>query len=168
METGAGLLAGRPIAAIDLRLIDDEILVTGDHVNKGYLGGIGDSDNKLPLEGRIWHRTGDAGHLDAEGNLWLRGRLSGKAGPHYPFEIETPARQWPGARRAALVALDEKPVLAIEGDEAHRATWRSAAAVLGIDQVILIPQMPLDRRHQSKIDLPALKNYLQRNFKRLG
>lgn len=163
METGAGLLAGRPIAAIDLRLVTDEILVTGDHVNKGYLGGQGDSDNKVNLDGRIWHRTGDAGHLDAEGNLWLRGRLSGKAGNHYPFEIETPARQWPGVRRAALVALNDKPVLAIEGDEAHRPTWQKEAANLGITEVIPVPQIPLDRRHQSKIDLQALRRSLQRS-----
>lgn len=162
METGAGLLAGRPIAAIDLRLINDEILVTGDHVNKGYLGGQGDSENKVSLDGRIWHRTGDAGHLDAEGNLWLRGRLSGKAGNHYPFEIETPARQWPGVRRAALVALDQKSILAIEGNETHLATWQSAAATLGITEVIVTPKVPLDRRHQSKIDLPALRAYLRR------
>lgn len=166
METGSGLLAGRPITAIDLRLVDDEILVTGDHVNKGYLGGKGDSDNKLPLDGRIWHRTGDAGHLDAGGNLWLRGRLSGKAGNHYPFEIETPARQWPGVRRAALVALNEKPVLAIEGDETHHTTWQTSAAALGIDQVIAIPRMPLDRRHQSKIDLQALRRDLPKFSRR--
>lgn len=166
MEGGAGLLAGRPIAAIDMRLVEDEILVTGDHVNKGYLEGKGDSDNKVSHEGRIWHRTGDAGQLDPAGNLWLRGRLSGKAGAHYPFEIETPARQWPGVRRVALVTLEEKPILAIEGDETHRKTWQSEAATLGIDEVIPVPKIPLDRRHQSKIDLAALRKSIQRRYGR--
>lgn len=165
METGSGLLAGRPITAIDLRLVEDEILVTGDHVNKGYLGGKGDSDNKVSLDGRIWHRTGDAGHLDAEGNLWLRGRRSGKAGTHYPFEIEAPARLWLGVRRAALVALEQRPILAIEGDETHLTAWQFAASTLGITQVILISQIPLDRRHQSKIDLQTLKTYLARRYR---
>ncbi|UXN73237.1 AMP-binding protein [Devosia sp. A8/3-2] len=49
METGAGLLAGRPIGAVDVRLIDHEIIVTGNHVNKSYLGGQGDADNKMRL-----------------------------------------------------------------------------------------------------------------------
>jgi olefin beta-lactone synthetase len=78
MQTGAGLLAGRPIGAVDLTLIDEEIVVTGDHVNKSYLGGQGDADNKTSIDGRIWHRTGDAERLDADGSLWLRGRISGR------------------------------------------------------------------------------------------
>jgi acyl-CoA synthetase (AMP-forming)/AMP-acid ligase II len=161
METGAGLLAGRPIDRIDLRLVDDEILVTGAHVNKGYLGGQGDVENKSSIDGRIWHRTGDAGRLDAEGNLWLRGRVSGRVGGLYPFEIEAPARTWPGVRRAALVAMQDKPVLAVEGDESHRDAWKSSAAELGIDAVIPVARIPMDRRHRSKIDQRSLQNLLR-------
>jgi acyl-CoA synthetase (AMP-forming)/AMP-acid ligase II len=98
MTTGAGLLAGRPSSGTQLRIIDDEIVVTGRHVNRGYLNGVGDADNKLHLDGQIWHRTGDAGRLDPDGFLWLRGRLSARAQTLYPFEAEIAARSWPGVR----------------------------------------------------------------------
>jgi olefin beta-lactone synthetase len=162
METGSGLLAGQPIGAVDIRLIDQEILVTGDHVNKSYLGGQGDADNKITLDGRVWHRTGDAGRLDAEGNLWLRGRLSGRCGEVYPFQVEAPARLWAGVKRTALVPIDGRPMLAIEGDEAQLGVWKEAAAGLGVDTVVRIGHMPMDRRHQSKIDHPALRKLMHR------
>ena len=41
MQSGKGLLAGRPVPETQLRIIDDEIVVAGDHVNKGYLDGCG-------------------------------------------------------------------------------------------------------------------------------
>lgn len=156
METGAGLLAGQPISAVSLRLVDTEILVTGDHVNKSYLGGEGDVDNKVTLENHIWHRTGDAGHIDAGGFLWLKGRHSGACGTLYPFEIEAPARLWPGVKRAALVSVYAMPVLAIEGDATHLAQWQKAAKGMGVDTIVPIAHMPMDRRHHSKIDHKAL------------
>ncbi|MET3924249.1 AMP-binding protein [Devosia sp. 2618] len=162
MKSGMGLLAGKPIAAIGLKLLDDEIVVTGDHVNKGYLGGQGDAENKLNLHGTIWHRTGDAGRIDTDGALWLCGRLSGRCGTLYPFEVEAPSRFWPGVRRSALVAIDDKPVLALEGDDAHLAQWQKAAADIGVERVVSIARMPMDRRHHSKVDYNALKNTLVR------
>ena len=61
MRGGGGLLAGRPVPDIRLRSCDDEIVVTGDHVNKGYLDRADDRTTKLAIDGTIWHRTGDAG-----------------------------------------------------------------------------------------------------------
>lgn len=163
METGSGLLAGRPISAIDIRLLEHEIVVSGNHVNKSYLGGRGDADNKMTMDGAIWHRTGDAGRLDADGLLWLRGRLSGRCGELYPFEIEAPARLWAGVKRAALVAIDGKSVLAIEGEEARSGMWQEATAGMGVDTLMRVRHMPMDRRHQSKIDQRRLIDLLRRS-----
>ncbi|MGP0093915.1 MAG: AMP-binding protein [Xanthobacteraceae bacterium] len=156
MRGGAGLLAGRPIAEIELKIANDEIIVTGEHVNKGYLDPADNLTTKLVQDGKTWHRTGDAGRVDESGRLWLLGRLDGRAGNFFPFSIEAAARFWPGVRRAALVAIDQKPLLAIEGDAGALAQWQRQADRFGGLYVVAVKTIPLDRRHRSKVDYPAL------------
>lgn len=160
MRGGAGLLAGPIIAEARVQLLDDEIVVTGAHVNKGYLDGVGDDANKLRRDGEIWHKTGDAGRIDAQGRLWLLGRKEGRAGRHYPFSIEVAARFWPGVRRVALVPGADDPVLAVEGDESCRAQWTRLAEQHGGIRIRPVARIPLDRRHRSKVDYVALKSIL--------
>jgi olefin beta-lactone synthetase len=161
MRSGAGLLAGPIIPEARVRLLDDEIIVTGEHVNKGYLDGIGDEANKLKRDGEIWHRTGDAGRIDEQGRLWLLGRKEGRAGNCYPFNIEVAARFWPGVRRVALVPGTEAPVLAVEGDESRYEQWTNLAKEHGDIRVRAVGRVPLDRRHRSKVDYVALKSVLR-------
>jgi acyl-CoA synthetase (AMP-forming)/AMP-acid ligase II len=156
MRAGGGILAGRPIDGLGLRIVDDEIVVTGAHVNKSYLGGFGDAENKLRLDGETWHRTGDAGCLDDAGNLWLHGRLSARAGDFYPFDVEVPARTWPGVRRAAMLPELVPPRIILEGIESSPGAWQSEANVLGNIRVVH-GRVPFDRRHRSKIDYIALR-----------
>lgn len=156
MREGKGLLAGHPIPEIELQIIDDEIVVTGDHVNKGYLDPSQDAANKITLAGRIWHRTGDAGRLDQSGRLWLLGRREARVGKLYPFAVEVAARGWPGVRRAALVGIEGRAVLAVEGDRSEIGEWRTRAAALDVGTVRWVGTIPLDRRHGSKIDYYAL------------
>jgi olefin beta-lactone synthetase len=156
MRSGAGLVAGPPVAGLQMRLIDDEIVVTGAHVNKGYLGGLGDAENKPVIDGEVWHRTGDAGRLDDRGRLWLLGRRGAAAGGLYPFQIEAAARLWPGVRRVALVPGSMPPLLAIEGDAAQAALWRREAARFDGLRVV-DTNVPLDRRHRSKVDYVELE-----------
>lgn len=156
MKSGGGLLAGRPINGVSLRIREDEILVSGAHVNKGYLGGIGDAENKVHSDGEIWHRTGDAGYLDDKGLLWLRGRLTSRAGHIYPFDIEVTARSWPGVTQAALVPGTVPPILALDGMEGRSGEWKNAAGAIG-DIAIVKIKIPLDRRHRSKVDYIELR-----------
>lgn len=163
MRTGGGLLAGKPSPHVRLRLLDDEIVVTGDHVNKSYMDTARNASSKLTLEGEVWHRTGDAGRLDDEGRLWLLGRLAGRAGSHYPFGIEAAARFWPGVRRCALIGTANGSVLAIEGNAAHRSAWTTAATALGDIRIAVLKTIPLDRRHRSKVDYQALATAVTRS-----
>lgn len=161
MGQGRGLLVGHPVPDLHLRIAGDEIQVAGAHVNPGYLDPTHDTDNKLPEGGLIWHRTGDAGRLDADGRLWLLGRLGSQVliggAAHFPFQIEVAARQWPGVTQAALIADQGQPVLALAGDAAQLPTWQGAAAQLGIRRVRHLHGLPMDRRHGSKIDVKALR-----------
>lgn len=156
MRAGAGLLAGRPTARTRLDLSNDEIIVTGPHVNKSYLGGIGDSDSKLGRNGEIWHRTGDAGRLDEDGRLWLLGRAKAKAGRYFPFQVEAAARFWPGVRQAALIPERMPEMLALAGDTTHEKLWRRKAQDDFGLTIAVVDAIPLDRRHRSKVDYTAL------------
>lgn len=162
MRGGKGLLAGHPVAGLELRIEGGEILVAGAHVNRGYLDPTRDAETKVNDGDRIWHRTGDAGHLDAEGRLWLLGRHGAEVAGLHPFAIETAARTWPGVTAAALAAIRGKPYLAIEGDAAHLEHWQKAASELGDVRVCPLQRIPLDRRHRSKVDYPALTADLER------
>lgn len=156
METGAGLLAGKPVSQTKARIIDDEIVVTGDHVNKSYLDGRGDEENKIMIDDEIWHRTGDAGRFDEHGRLWLRGRWSAKSGELFPFEIEVAARSWNGVNAAALIPNTSPSKLAIEGSEPAQGAWQNQAAKIGKIEVIKVDEIPLDSRHRSKVDYAKL------------
>ncbi|WP_435102012.1 AMP-binding protein [Arhodomonas sp. AD133] len=167
MSQGHGLLAGYPVETIHLRIVDDEIQVAGEHVNKGYLNPARDAENKIREGGTVWHRTGDAGRLDAHGRLWLLGRLTAIAshdnGTIYPFSVETAARSWAGVRCAALCRSGDRLALAIEGDSRKLPHWRIQAGALGIDVVRHVTRMPMDRRHRSKVDYAALATVLRRS-----
>lgn len=177
---GKGLLAGPPTPGTDLAILKDawgiprsslaaadfdalrlpqgaigEIVVAGDHVVRSYVGGIGDGESKINVDGRIWHRTGDAGWLDAQGRLWLVGRCAYRLKENlYPLQVEAAARMALGPRPLAAANVDGAAVLVVEGV--------APQAGFGVDRVVSVAKIPLDRRHQSKIDYATLKALLAR------
>lgn len=93
IKNGHGILAGNIVGVDECKLIKTgikeigeisqeefedmqteigEIVVTGKNVLNGYVGGIGDKENKFTVEGKKFHRTGDLGVFDDKGRLWLR------------------------------------------------------------------------------------------------
>jgi acyl-CoA synthetase (AMP-forming)/AMP-acid ligase II len=188
MRSGRGLLAGTPVQEVTLRILQDrwgtpraemtaaefaretkppgeagEIVVTGEHVLKGYLGGVGDDETKFQVGGKTWHRTGDAGFMDEFGRLWLLGRcvakIDGIQGSLYPLGIECAAMAHPEVRRAAALSHAGKRLLVIEADEDEslEVRLRKATAWASLDEVIFVNSMPVDKRHNAKIDYPALR-----------
>jgi acyl-CoA synthetase (AMP-forming)/AMP-acid ligase II len=145
-----------------------EIVVSGAHVLPGYLNGIGDAETKFRLDSMVWHRTGDSGYVDDAGRLWLLGRASAKItdgrGALYPFAVECAARQQPGIRRAALVLHAGKRILLLEPDSAAPSldTLRAALAWADLDDLQVWREIPMDRRHNAKVDYPELKRRLAR------
>lgn len=165
MAGGKGLLVGHPVPQIALRIQDNEIQVAGAHVNDGYLDPTHSRENKIAEGGVIWHRTGDAGTLDDLGRLWLWGRIGSDVTTHsgriYPFAIEVAARHWPGVTRSALVAVNDHPVLCVQGQAEHLPDWRRAAQGFGVPKVVPVQHIPMDKRHASKVDRKTLLTQLR-------
>ena len=144
-----------------------EIVVSGDHVLRGYLDGMGDDETKIPDGERVWHRTGDAGYFDADGRLWLLGRCAARVndscGVLYPFAVECAASEVPGVQRSASVSHRGRRVLVVEtmhdavevrGALLQRLSWARLADVRTVRRV------PVDNRHNAKVDYPALARML--------
>ena len=186
MRGGAGLIAGCPVPQTSVRIVPfalsdarrfegvlrgekrvdagtrGEILVSGRHVVPGYLHGRGDEGTKFRVDGVIWHRTGDAGHVDALGRLWLLGRVRGtindSRGMLHPFAVECAARLLLPGRRSVLTAHDGKRILLVADhlDAADGAALESGLRWAKLDRIIGGVDIPLDRRHNSKVDYRAL------------
>ena len=140
-----------------------EIVVSGGHVLPGYLDGQGDHETKFKVEGESWHRTGDCGYFDDRGRLWLAGRAAAKVvdnrGAIYPFSVECAASGRPEIARIALIGYQGRRLLAVEwapGSKPGAADLIESLRWASIDEVLPVRRIPVDRRHNSKIDYPAL------------
>lgn len=154
-----------------------EIVVRGTHVLSGYLHGLGDAETKFQVEGSSWHRTGDAGYVDQQGRLWLLGRCSARIqdewGILYPFAVEAAVSQLPQVHRSAFVQHQGKRVLVLEfrsteSVEIIQSTLiqlNQQLAWASVQQFLVVPQIPVDRRHNAKIDYPALAILLEHRLK---
>ncbi|MCC2315593.1 alpha/beta fold hydrolase [Cellulomonas xiejunii] len=133
--------------------------------------GPGDGHDALDgvAPGARWHRTGDVGHLDAEGRLWVEGRLAHVLltadGPVTPVGPEQRAQSVPGVRRAGVVGVGprgtQQVVVVVETEPGARrpslATPALTAAVRAavgpaVAAVLVVPDLPTDVRHNSKVD----------------
>ncbi|MEP7117946.1 MAG: AMP-binding protein, partial [Acidobacteriota bacterium] len=194
MRDGGGLLAGVPVPEIALRVVAEpwhsapigalsaaqferrwaatgqpgEIVVHGAHVLPGYLGGRGDAEAKFGVDGCVWHRTGDAGTLDAAGRLWLLGRCSARVedadGALYPFSVECAAVHCAGVARAAFTTHEGRRVLLVQPAPGVVVDLTAVAAAVGwarVREVRAYPVIPVDRRHNAKVDYPALPALLR-------
>lgn len=191
MRGGGGLVVGMPCAQTRVRLIapervfvgpvseeefeslalpaggEGEIVVAGPQVLTGYLDGIGDAETKIRAGADIWHRTGDCGRFDASGRLVLLGRCSARVrtpdGAHWhPFAIEAAAMEVPGVRRAAFVLSDGVRLLVVEPADAGPAPDAFAGfSGKGVQSLCFVAKIPTDRRHNAKVEYPALHRILR-------
>ena len=70
--------------------------------------------------------------------------------------------QNPAIRRAALAAVDGRRVLAIETEERLPAdVILRSLSWTNLDQVVFLDRIPVDKRHNAKIDYVALNRKLQ-------
>lgn len=163
-----------------------EILVSGNHVLKQYIDNpSANKENKIPRENvaetkAVWHRTGDCGYLDEKGRLWLSGRIKDviqiKDKALQPYPIEQSLDQDEDITRAAVLSHSDQVCIFVQvNDQSSCSSTEIQQRILStvVDvlkpleihsiQYIEIDQMPVDGRHNSKIDRPLLRDGLKDN-----
>ena len=99
---------GKVLAGREVKLAEDgEILVRGGGVAAGYWNG---NELSTVVTDDGWYRTGDVGELDAEGNLYFKGRkkevIVTPAGMNvYPDDLEAALRRQPEVKEAIVIPL---------------------------------------------------------------
>lgn len=153
-----------------------EIVVRGPHVLRGYVDNpAATRENKIPgPDGQLWHRTGDTGYLDGEGRIWVTGRLKDQVQVNgrkvEPYPVEAALNALNGVARAAFIsdaAGEPAAVLQLHAGVDAAAVFRSARECLAARELAgvrcqPVPVMPVDGRHNSKIDRVTLKEQISR------
>ncbi|WP_307807525.1 alpha/beta fold hydrolase [Naasia sp. SYSU D00948] len=174
-ETGAA--TGTPGDAAG---ITGEIVVSAPHVRDGYDRlwlTQREADWRDP-DGSRWHRMGDVGHLDEQGRLWVEGRLVHVLvtadGVVTPVGREQRIGALAGIARAGLAGVGprgtQQPVAVVETDpparrprlaDAALAARVRAAAGIPLAAVLVVPRLPTDIRHNSKVDRTRLSHWAE-------
>ena len=165
---------GRALPGVEIRIVEDggsdavpgadgEIWVRTPSSTRGYLG---DPAAVSPIDADGWLRTGDLGHLDGDGYLYVTGRIKNLiicGGFNIvPEELEAALAEDPGVRDAAVVGiaderLGEVPIAVVEGaGDAEGILERVAERLAPYKRprrVLVVDELP--RVPNGKVDLPA-------------
>lgn len=165
-----------------------EIIVRGAVVTTEYYGKaaatgaakIQDADGN-----GFWHRMGDVGRLDEQDRFWFWGRMSQRvttsAGPMFTIPCEAIFNQHPKIYRSALVGIgprgQQTPAIVAEplpgqmprDKEASdrliaelRELGKSKPHTAGIKTILLYKSLPVDVRHNVKINREQLARWAAR------
>ena len=155
-----------------------EVRVRAAHQRLGYDRLWHTTHLASPADGT--HATGDIGTIDADGRLWIGGRtghvIRTATGPVAPTPIERAVDMLDGIRRSAAVGVGpagaQVVVVIAEMSDAGRRPRQSSldridriraavAEATGLDVAacLEVPSLPVDRRHNSKIDRTHLADW---------
>jgi len=194
---GNGVCVGLPVSGVRVALsplgpdgaatgpltseagVTGEICVAADHLKDHYDRlWFTEQDSR---DGE-WHRTGDVGHLDEHGWLWVEGRLGHVIptadGVVTPVGVERQTESVDGVARAAAVGVGptgaQQVVVVVEraGPAERRADGPlvvgpladavRAAVSVPVAAVLAVPGLPVDIRHNSKIDRVRVAAWAER------
>lgn len=203
----AGVCVGRPVPGVTLRIaplaadgapgeddsltdapdVSGEVVARAPHVKSHYDRLWGTQRHTAHPTG--WHRTGDIGHLDAQGRLWIEGRgihtVTTERGPVTPGGIESRVERIEAVRSAAVVGIGpagrqrvavvlvpergvdarlhgDSPVAAPDLAAAVRRAAGDGPGTAPVAAVLVRDRLPVDIRHASKIDRTALARWASR------
>ncbi|GMA25462.1 hypothetical protein GCM10025864_32210 [Luteimicrobium album] len=210
-----GVLVGEPVESVtvrispldadgaatgeadDVRGVTGEVVVSAPHLKDHYdrlwltdRAAVRDTGADTPAArgtGERWHRTGDVGHLDDDGRLWIEGRLSHVIvtadGVVTPVGPEQRVDALDGVRRSGVVGVGprgtQQLVAVVEPEEPRSRVRRGplararladadlaarvrAAVGRPVAAVLVVPTLPTDIRHNSKVDRGALATWAER------
>ena len=162
-----GFLVGLPVGDTEVCLLASN----GTHATIGEVAVRGEQ----VAGGRYWHRTGDIGRLDANGRLWLLGRIGTAVSYHgvtlHPYAVEADALSLPGVRAAALIAHSRVPegelVVELDMGADDGVLLRDLRAILagrGLPELSIrvADAIPMDARHRSKVARSELITMIER------
>ena len=172
---GRGVNVGHPVHGARVRIDPlsetmGRILVSAPWLSDGYDGlWATEAAARSVDENSVWHDSGDVGHLDADGSLWIEGRgvhvVSTVNGLLTPVPIEIEAETVQSIGRAAAVGVGpigvQQLVVVVEGDHDGLAPPSLTDAVrqavtAPVAAVLSRKKLPVDIRHNAKIDRAAL------------
>ncbi len=187
---GNGVCVGKPLDRVEVRVspldvagradgalteepyVTGEICISAAHVKSRYdrLWATERQSSRNPG----WHRSGDVGHLDDQGRLWVEGRLvhvvTTADGPVTPVGVEQRVEALPEIDAAAVAGVGpagtQQVVLVVVpagagqrrgqlADADLSAAVREAAGV-PVAAVLVTDRLPVDIRHASKVDRAAV------------
>lgn len=189
---GQGVCIGKPFPHVQIKILPlsfepssqkmGEIIVHSKTTSKEYfnLFEINQKAKIIDEEGKLWHRLGDLGFEDEEGNFWFHGRL-----PHAichegkmttSISCESIFNQHPDIYRSALLNLKDQGMgiavqlyPKIKLDRQKRAKIKSELQKMAreyphtqnIKKFYLSKKFPVDVRHNIKIDREKLSQMAQ-------
>lgn len=203
---GSGVCVGTPVPRVQLAIaplladgttgeeittepgVVGEVLVRAPHVRDRYLHLWRTTDESMRFEG--YHATGDVGQLDAEGRLWIEGRLAHVLatahGPVTPVQVEKAAESLDEVRRAGVAGVGpagtEQVIVIVERPDSYRAgkpttpvaaspelqavVREAVAESTGVEVTAVFEtrSLPTDIRHNSKIDRARLAAWAAREL----
>ncbi|MFC7847100.1 alpha/beta fold hydrolase [Arthrobacter sp. NPDC057388] len=160
--------------------VTGEILVSAPHVKEAYDRLWLTQQESASLPG--WHRTGDVGHFDGAGRLWVEGRLAhvvtAPGAVVTPVGAEQAIERLEGVRLAAVTGVGpagaQAVVAVVETVPAARKAGPAAPQLAGrvrraareagvqVSAVLEAPAQPTDIRHNAKIDRSRLSRWATR------
>ncbi|WP_394937651.1 alpha/beta fold hydrolase [uncultured Ilumatobacter sp.] len=189
-EPAGGVCVGRPVAGATVMIlpldfdpaaapravdsgITGEIVVNAPWVSDGYLGLWTTERAARPNlgDGQCWHRSGDVGHLDVKGRLWVEGRavhnVHTSDGVVTSVPVERKVERDLNLTRVAAVGVGphgcQQLVVVLEDSASNDGlastdlTARIRSTVeYPVAAVLTLRSMPVDIRHNAKIDRTAV------------
>lgn len=160
-----------------------EIIVQGPVATRQYFQRPeGTALAKIKDGDAFWHRMGDVGYLDDQNRLWFCGRKAhivfAPDGPLYSVCCEAIFNQHDAVYRSALVGIgkrgQQRPAIVVEPEQGSYPEDSAAQQQLrvellelgqqnkltiGIEDVLLHRSLPVDTRHNVKINREALAEW---------